>query len=96
MLFVFAPAISVAAGVFVANFIVPRSPVAKNEGVEVEGGEDYALIIVRARASEMLSGLCEHDKTVNTETMILTFVPVVGVAYFPDFFERERYDFIIL
>ncbi len=32
----------------------------------------------------------------NTETMILTFVPVVGVAYFPEFFVQERYDFMIL
>ncbi len=85
-MFVFAPAISVATGVFVANFIVHGSPVAKNKGVEVEGGGDYALIIVRARASEMLSGLCEHDKTMNTEFMILTFVPLVGVAYFLEFF----------
>ena len=38
LLFVFAPAISVATGVFVANFIVTGSPVAENEGVEVEGG----------------------------------------------------------
>jgi hypothetical protein len=52
------------------NFIVPGSPVAENEGVKVEGGGDYALIIVRARASEMLSGLCEHDKTMNTDFMI--------------------------
>ncbi len=96
-MFVFAPAISVATGVFVANFIVTGSPVAENEGVEVEGGGgDYALIIVRARASKMLSGLCEHDKTMNTETMILTCVPVVGVAYVPEFFGRERYDFMIL
>ncbi len=96
-MFVFAPAISVAAGVFDANFIVPGSPVAKNKGVKVEGGGgDYALIIVRARASEMLSGLCEHDKTMNTETMILTFVTVVGVAYFLEFWGRERYDFMIL
>jgi hypothetical protein len=51
---------------------------------------------VRAHASEMLSGVCEHDKTMNTETMILTFVPVVGVAYFLDFLGRERYNFMIL
>ncbi len=51
---------------------------------------------MRARSSEMLSGLCGNDKTMNTETMILTFVPVVRVAYFLDFFERERYDFMIL
>ncbi len=96
-MFVFAPAISAAAGVFVANFIVPGSPVAKNEGVEVEGGGgDYALITVRACASKMLSGLCEHNKTMNTENMILTFVPVVGVAYFLEFFGREKYDFMIL
>ena len=93
---VFAPAISVTAGVFGANFIFPGSPVAENEGVEVEGGGDYAVIIVRARASKMLSGLCENDKTMNTEFMILTFVPVVGVAYFQDFLGRERYDFMIL
>ncbi len=49
---------------------------------------------MRARASKI--GLCEHDKTMNTETMILTFVSVVGVAYFPEFFGRERYDFMIL
>ena len=51
---------------------------------------------MRAHASKMLSGLCEHDKTMNTETMILTFVPVVGVAYFLVFLGRERYDFMIL
>ncbi len=51
---------------------------------------------MRARASKMLSGLCEHDKTMNTETMILSFVPVVGVAYFLEFFGQERYDFMIL
>ncbi len=38
-------------------------------------------------------GLCEHDKTMNTETMILTFVHVVWVAYFLDFWGWERYDF---
>ncbi len=36
--------------------------------------------------------LCEHNKTMNTETMILTFVPVVRVVYFLEFFGRERYD----
>ncbi len=96
MLFVVAPAISIAAGVFVANFIVPGSPVAKNEGVKVEGGGGLSLIIVRALVSEMLSGLCEHDKTMNTEFMILTFAPVDGVVYFLEFFGRERYDFMIL
>ncbi len=72
-----------------------RSP--RTRGLNLRGGGDYALIIVRARASKMLSGLCEHDKTImNTETMILTFVPVVGVAYFLYFFGRERYDFMII
>jgi hypothetical protein len=39
----------------------------RTRGSKLRGGGDYALIIVRARASEMLSGLCKHDKNMNTE-----------------------------